>query len=167
MNLLAVSRMVSKRSRRVSRKMKRTRRVTRGGEFRMANMYRREGISPNASSLPAGPISPTPANIPMNTANVKNWNGNTKPKTWKNRMTMSNATRKRMNNALFRMTPSQAKKNWIKNKAYKGMNLTKRGAAATAKGLWSGTKSVGRAVKGIGKTLTDPIVTGSLFNLVL
>lgn len=175
----------SRRSRHAKR-TRRTRRVSRGGEFRMSELYTNTKVMPNPSNLPPTHNSPAHFNTVKASMNVKNWNGNAKPKTWRNRLTMSNATRKRMNNVLFRMTPSQQKQekakellsqaaNVTKRGALKTANLTRRGASAagrgavklanlgyrgakgTVKGIWSGTKGL----------LSAPTLAGNVLASVL
>lgn len=80
-----------------------------------------------------------------------NWNGN-RPKSLKNRLMPSNATKKQVRNALNRITPSKEKQNWLKNKAYKGLNLTRRGVKGVGRG-------VGKVVSGIA---SSPIIMGNM-----
>ncbi len=180
--------MSSKKSRRSrhAKRTRRTRRVSRGGEFRMSELYTNAKVMPNTSKLPPTHNSPAHFNTVTASINVENWSGNAKPKTWRNRLTMSNATRKRMNNALFRVTPSQEKQerakellsqaaNVTKRGAMKTANLTRRGASAagrgavklanlgyrgakgTVKGIWSGVKGIASA-----PTLLGNIVASTL-----
>ena len=47
--------------------------------------------------------------------------------TLRQKLTPSNQTKETLRQATFAITPSQAKQNWMKNKAGKAANLTMRG----------------------------------------
>jgi hypothetical protein len=72
--------------------------------------------------------------------------------TLRQKLTPSEETKETLRQATFAITPSQAKQNWMKNKAGKAANLTMRGV----KGVGKGISSVG---KGIAKS---PIILGDL-----
>lgn len=72
--------------------------------------------------------------------------------TMRNKLKLSNETKKTMSEALYAVTPSQAKQNWMKNKAGKAANYSMKAA-----------KGVGKGAYGLGKgILKSPIILGNL-----
>ncbi len=66
--------------------------------------------------------------------------------TLRQKLTPSNQTKETFRQATFAITPSQAKQNWMKNRAGKAANLTMRGVKGVGKGAFRLAKGVGKAV---------------------
>ncbi len=73
-------------------------------------------------------------------------------RTMKNKLTPSEET---LRQATFAITPSQAKQNWVKNKAGKAVNLTMRGVKGVGKGAYSVVKGVAKAPTLLGNLLVE------------
>lgn len=73
-------------------------------------------------------------------------------RTMKNKFTPTEET---LRQATFAITPSQAKQNWIKNKAGKAANLTMRGVKGVGKGAYSVVKGVAKAPTLLGNFLVE------------
>ena len=75
--------------------------------------------------------------------------------TMRNRLTPSEETKKTLRQATFAITPSQAKQNWMKNKAGKAVNLTVRGVKGVGKGALSTVKGIAKAPTLLGNLLVE------------
>ncbi len=75
--------------------------------------------------------------------------------TLRQKLTPSNQTKETLRQATFAITPSQAKQNWMKNKAGKAANLTMRGIKGVGKGAWSTVKGIAKAPTFLGNLIAE------------
>ena len=79
--------------------------------------------------------------------------------TIKQKLTPSEETKKTLRQATNAFTPSQAKQNWMKNKAGKAANLTMKGVKGVGKGVGKVGKAIVKTPYALGSMIVESLTT--------